>query len=373
MKTSARRKIRYAVVGPGHIAQVAVLPAFAHARTNSELGALISDDPKKLRLLAKKYRVKAVAGYADMESCLQENGIDAVYIALPNHLHREFAVRAASAGIHVLCEKPMALTEEDCIDMIDAAAAANVKLMIAYRLHFQRVHLKAIEIARTKRFGELRTLHGDLTLFVKDRNNIRLNPREIGGGPLYDLGIYCINAARYLFRNEPEEVFAFQARSDPERFAEVEETICGVLRFPKDRLCTFQCSVGAASLSDLRVLGTKGDLYIENAFDYAEGMTQYLTVSEKTKVKKFPKQDQFAPELVYFSDCILKNRQPEPSGLEGLLDVRIIRALHASAESGLALRLTPYQRSQRPTMEQAISRPPVKEPEEIHASSPAGD
>jgi glucose-fructose oxidoreductase len=168
-------------------------------------------------------------------------------------------------------------------------------------------------------------------------------------------------------------VFAFETRPDVERYAKVEETLCGVLRFPGERLATFQCSVGAAPLSDLRIVGTKGDLYLEAAFDYAEGMTRRLRIGEKTAVTRFPKQDQFAPELVYFSDCILKDRVPEPSGIEGLLDVRAIRALHASAESGRAVKLAPFERTRRPTMAQEISKPPVRKPEVIHAEGPHGD
>ena len=235
MAKSGKRRIRYAVAGPGHIAQVAVLPAFAHARSNSELVALISDDPKKSRALARKYpSVEGFAGYDELERCLAEHRIDALYIALPNHLHHEFTIRAATAGVHVLCEKPLAVDEDQCLEMIDAAARAGVKLMTAYRLHFQKAQLGAMELARSKRLGDLRTIHADLTLLVSDPDNIRRNPRELGGGPLYDLGIYCINAARNVFRDEPRSVFAFEARSDMRKFEKVEETICGVLAFPQE-------------------------------------------------------------------------------------------------------------------------------------------
>ena len=267
----------------------------------------------------------------------------------------------------------MAVDEADCLAMIAAAEAARVKLMIAYRLHFQKTHLGAIKIVRSKRLGELRTAHGDLMIRVKDPDNIRLNPRRFGGGPLYDLGIYCINAARYVFRAEPVMVSAFQARTPSPRHPEVEETLCGMLGFEDGGLFTFQCSVGTAPVSDLRIVGTKGNLFIESAFDYAEGMTQHLTIGEKTVKKKFPKQDQFAPELINFSDCILKDREPEPSGLEGLLDVRIINALHASAESGVVVGLQPFDKARRPTIRQEISKPPVQKPEVMHASSPSGD
>jgi predicted dehydrogenase len=372
MAAKQRRKIRYAVAGPGHIAQVAVLPAFAHARSNSELVAVISNDPKKARFLARKYPIEGFAGYDDFEACIRDLEIDAVYVALPNHLHREFTVRAAQAGAHVLCEKPMAVDVADCLAMIDACEAAGVKLMIAYRLHFQAAHLGALEIARTRRLGDLMTGHGNLTICVKDKDNIRLNPRRLGGGPLYDLGIYCINAARCAFESEPVRVFAFESRSGP-LFEQTEETLCGVLEFPRGRLFTFQCSMGAAPTSDLRIVGTKGDLVLESGFDYAEGMKQRLTIGERTTVKRFPKQDQFAPELVYFSDCILRNRLPEPSGLEGLLDVRVINALHESATLGVAVALEPVRRAGGPSLDQKITKPPIRKPETMHATSPSGD
>jgi predicted dehydrogenase len=349
-----------------------VLPAFKHAKANSELVAVISDDPAKARFLKRKYGIEASGNYDEMEAIFAEAGVDALYIALPNHLHREFTVRAARAGVHVLCEKPMAVDEADCAAMIDAVEAAGLKLMIAYRLHFQKAHLGAIQMVRTKKLGELKTAHGDLMIKVRDTDNIRLNARRLGGGPLFDLGIYCINAARYVFRAEPRRVFAFESRPEGPKFEEVEESLCGVLEFPGGRLFTFQCSVGSAPVSDLRIVGTKGDLHLESAFDYAEGMTQRLTIGERTATKRFPKQDQFAPELIYFSDCILKDRTPEPSGLEGLLDVRVINALHASSSSGAAVALEPFQKVRRPTPEQEISRPPVRKPEVMHATSPGG-
>ena len=144
--------IRYAVVGLGHIAQVAVLPAFAHARRNSELAALVSDDKTKLRELSRRYHVDAAHSYDDYERCLEQ--VDAVYIALPNSMHAEYTIRAARAGVHVLCEKPMAVTEDECERMIEACRTHRVKLMVAYRLHFEEINLKAIELVRKGRIGE---------------------------------------------------------------------------------------------------------------------------------------------------------------------------------------------------------------------------
>src|SRR5215204_4484119 len=216
-------KVRYAVVGMGHIAQVAVLPAFRHARRNSVLAALVSDDPTKQRLLSRKYRVPSYS-YEQYEECLEQ--VDAVYISLPNSMHAEYTIRAARAGIHVLCEKPMALNERECGKMIREAARAGIKLMVGYRLHFEKANLEAIRQIQAGVIGQVRVFDSVFVQQVQEPN-IRLDP-ALGGGPLYDMGIYCLNAARYLFRSEPTEVFAFTARGDGPRFAGVDEMLCGL-------------------------------------------------------------------------------------------------------------------------------------------------
>ena len=161
-----RSPIRYGVVGLGHIAQVAVLPAFAHA-AHSELTALISDDNTKLRELSRRYRVPHTYSYEEYDRCLREGHIDAVYLALPNSLHCEYATRAARAGIHVLCEKPMAVTESECRQMIHAARQAKVKLMVAYRLHLERANVKAVDIVRSGKLGKLRMFNSTFTMQVR--------------------------------------------------------------------------------------------------------------------------------------------------------------------------------------------------------------
>jgi len=361
-----RKQIRYAVVGLGHIAQVAVLPAFGNARRNSRLVGLVSGDPVKRAELAKKYGVERTWSYEEYDDCLKSGEIDAVYIALPNTLHHDYALRAARAGIHVLCEKPMAMTEEECVQMAAAASAARVRLMVAYRLHFERANLEAIEVLRSGRLGEPRLFNSTFCTPVEP-GNVRVR-RESGGGVLYDIGIYCINAARSLFRDEPIEVQAATAG----RRGEVEEAVTGWMRFPGDRLATFSCSFGAAKVSEYRVAGTKGDLCVEPAYDYARPLKHRLTLDGDTRERRYAKRDQFAPELLYFSDCILLNRQPEPGAEEGLADVRIIRALYRSAESGRPVELEPFERSERPSLEQEIRRPPIDKPDVIHARPPSG-
>jgi len=363
---SRRRKIRYGVVGLGHIAQVAVLPAFANAMRNSELSALISDDETKLRELAEQHSVPHT--FTDFDACLASGEIDAVYIALPNHLHCEFTVRAAEAGIHVLCEKPMAVTSADCEKMIHAAQASNVQLMIAYRLHFEAANLKAIEIAESGQLGEPRFFSSSFSMQVRE-GNIRVE-EEFGGGTLYDIGIYCINAARYLFRSEPLEAFAFSANSGDPRFAEIDEMTSAVLRFPDERLATFTASFGAADCGHYEVVGTKGRLRVDPSYEYAESLIHHLTLDGKTTKKTFSKRDQFAPELMYFSDRVRREERPEPDGLEGLIDVKIIEALYQSAKNGNPVALDLEAKTERPTPALERKAPAAREPELVHAEQP---
>jgi len=366
---AGKRRIRYGVVGLGHIAQVAVLPAFAHAE-NSELAALVSDDPEKLETLGRRYKVKARFSYDQFDECLRSGILDAVYIALPNHLHREYAERAARAGVHVLCEKPMAVTEEDCLAMIKTAEANGVKLMVAYRLHFEEANLKAIDLVQNGRLGEARLFDSVFTMQVKP-GDIRLNRRDLGGGPLYDIGVYCINAVCNLFGAEPMEVVAFSANNGDPRFQESEETVAAVLRFPgRERVASFTCSFNGADVSTYRVVGTEGELVMDPAYEYAGELKQRVTINGRSRERSFPKRDQFAPELISFSECILTGAAPSPSGWEGLADVRIIRAIYRSADSGQPVTLEPFTRKDRPSLDQEIRRPAVSKPELVNTESP---
>lgn len=368
MPTRRSRAIRYAVVGLGHIAQVAVLPAFAHARRNSVLTALVSDDATKLKTLSRKYNAKAFT-YDGYDACLAE--VDAVYIALPNHMHAEYTIRAAKAGVHVLCEKPMAPTAAECRRMIDACRASRVKLMIAYRLHFEEINLSAVELVRRGRIGEPKFFNSSFAMRVRE-GDIRTKP-EMGGGTLYDIGVYCINAARYLFRAEPTEVLALSVNSGAARTKNIDESTAALLRFEGERLASFITSFNAADVASYRVVGTKGMLHVDPAYEYAEGLAYELTVNGKKTTKRIGKRDQFAPELLHFSDCILKNRQPEPSGEEGLQDVRIVEALYKSARKGKAVALPAFKDRKKPSKRQHISRPGIRKPRLVKVQSASED
>lgn len=365
-KPPGSERVRYAVVGLGWIAQSAYLPAFAGAGRNSQLVALVSDDAEKLKTLGRKYKVEGLYSYEDFDRCL--GGVDAVVIALPNSLHRPYTEAAANAGVHVLCEKPMATTEPECSAMIAACREAGVKLMVGYRLHFEKANLEAVALVRAGKLGEPRMFHGFLTQNV-EAGNVRL--REGEGGPLYDVGIYCVNAARYLFRAEPLEVLGWHARPDDERFRECPEATSALLRFPGERLATFSCSFGAAGTSSYEIVGTKGSLRVDPAFDIAGDLVHRFTRGGRTRTRVFPAREQFGPELVYFSDCILKGREPEPSGEEGLADVRILRAVERSAVEGGPVKLAPFLRERRPIPEQEIRRPLRQKPTLVNVQEPS--
>jgi glucose-fructose oxidoreductase len=364
---SSGSKVRYAVVGLGHIAQVAVLPAFKSAR-NSELVALVSGDPRKRKALGKKYRAAQVFSYDEYDRVLSL--VDAVYLALPNHLHKEYAIRAAEAGVHVLCEKPMAVTEDECEAMISAAERNRIKLMVAYRLHFEKGNLEAIRTVKSGRLGKPRIFSSDFAQQVKAKNVRVTEPVSRGGGPVYDMGVYCINAARYLFGAEPTKVLAVTASNRERRFQKVEEMMSAVLYFPGERLASFTCSFGAADISEYTVVGATGTLTADPAYEYAMDIEQEVVVRGKKSTRKFAKRDQFAAEITYFSDCILKNRTPEPSGFEGLADVRIVRALYESARSGSEVALPPFPRKKEPSIVQEIHRPAHGKPKTVNSQSP---
>jgi predicted dehydrogenase len=361
--------VRYGVVGLGHIAQVAMLPAFAHARRNSRVTALVSDDRVKLKQLASRYGVEQTFSYDDYDACLEQ--VDAVYIALPNSMHAEYTIRAARAGVHVLCEKPMAVTVEECRRMIAACRRHRVRLMIAYRLHFEEINLRVVDLVRRGRIGQPKFFNSSFSMTVR-AGDIRTK-RDMGGGSLYDIGVYCINAARYLFRAEPRQVSAISVNDGGARLAEIDESTGALLRFEGERVAAFVTSFNATDVASYRIVGSKGHVRVEPAYEYAEGLEYELTIDGKTTRKRIGKRDQFAPQLLYFSDCILNNREPEPSGEEGMQDVRIVQALYRSAKTGRAVAIPPFTKAKRPTGRQRISRPGVRKPALVKVQSASED
>jgi len=363
--TSSR--LRIAVIGQGHFAQVAVLPAISQLH-DVELVALVSGSPNKLEELGRRYGVRHRVSYDDLETLLSGNVVDAVYIATPNDLHAQLTVTAARHGVHVLCEKPMAPTEAECMQMIRACEHRNAKLMIAYRLHFEAANLLAIETARSGEIGEPRVFSSVFSMQVRD-GNVRTQPRR-GSGPLYDIGIYCVNAARYLFRAEPLEVTAIRLAGHDARFTSIDEAFAVTMRFPQERVAQFTCSFGAYDRAHYQVIGTEGMLVLENAYEYASDMKLSITGTSGSKTKTFQRRDQIAAELEYFARCIREDRDPEPSGWEGLADVRILQAVLASARFGRAVPITGVLQTTRPDLTQEIRIPAHELPELVDVEQP---
>lgn len=371
-KTGNQQRLRWAVAGQGHFAQTAILPAFEHAADTSELVALFSDDETKRNQLRRQYGASFALPYAELDDFLRSGEVNALYVAVPNHRHREFTIRAAAAGVNVLCEKPMAPTSAECREMIDACARARVKLMIAYRLHLEPANLTAVERIQQGAIGDPRYFISAFS-FPLDPGNVRTKATAEGGGPLYDIGVYCINAARYLLRAEPEEVVAMTGRRpDDPRFNVTQEQVSAIMRFPGDRLATFTCGFAGADVSELTVVGTRGSLRLDPAFSH----TKPLAMEErrqrgKPKRRQFPQTDQVAAELAYFAECVIEDREPEPSGWEGFHDVRIIEAILKAARTGRRVELRLEPRRQRPGLPQARRRPPVRRtPPTVNVDAP---
>jgi glucose-fructose oxidoreductase len=360
--------VRFAVVGLGNFAQTAILPAFAQASDKAQLAALVTGDVEKAAKLNRKYKAPAYS-YDDYEALLHSGQVEAVYIAVPNSEHRTYAEPAARAGVHVLCEKPLAYSVEDARAITNTCQKHKVHLMTAYRLHFEDGNLAAIEAAHSGKIGEARLFTSVHTMQIEP-DNIRVD-LSLGGGPLEDIGIYCLNAARYIFKAEPEEVTAFAIRGKDRRFKEVPEAVSATLRFPKNRLATFLCGFGETKVSEYRVIGTEGVLEMNPAFTRNDDIVQTITHKDKTSTKTFKHRDQIAAELIYFADCIRHNKKPEPSGKEGLLDVRIIDALRRSYLGHRTIKLQPLAKEQRPHRSQSIKRRPAKKPSPVKAPPPS--
>lgn len=355
------------MVGLGHIAQIAVLPAFENAKETCELTAFISDDPEKIEQLSSTYNVANAWSYEDYNKALVSGKFDAVYIALPNDMHKEFTIKAAQAGIHILCEKPMAMNANECESMLQAAEENKVKLMIAYRLHFEKANMTAVTMIKEGKIGDPRVFNTSFTMQVRE-GNIRTQ-EEHGGGPLMDIGIYCINAARYLFQDEPTEVIAISAKSNDPRFEEIEETVSAVLKFPGNRLASFACSFGASDMGRFEVIGSEGSLTLDPAYEYAVELELKLKTGSEVHTSKLGKHDQFAPELLHFADSILTGQEPRPSGYEGLNDLRVIDAIRESIRTGHAVTIKPTRKASKPDKDLIIEKPGVEKPELINVEA----
>ncbi|MDB4991658.1 MAG: oxidoreductase domain protein [Myxococcaceae bacterium] len=349
------KRIGFALVGLGKLTLEELLPAFAHTKL-ARIAALVSGDRAKAEKTARQYGVEAahLYDYQTFDRLRDDASVDVVYVVLPNSMHAEYTIRAAQAGKHVLCEKPMAVTVDECSAMIAACDKAQRWLMIAYRLQYEPHHREAIRIVRgldpSLQLGRLKNIVTSNGQMQKDPSAWRMKRALAGGGPLPDVGIYCLNAARYLTGEEPVELTAmkYSPLGDP-RFAEVEEQLDFAVRFPSGTMAACASSYNTYDSKQYRLLCERGWLAMDPAYPYRGLQLRVAEGGEedpkKERIRELAIQDenQFALELDHMARCVLEKRKPHTAGEEGRQDVRLIRALYEAAETGKTVKLAPSQ------------------------------
>lgn len=369
----AGKKVRYAVVGVGWISQAAMLPGVEHTG-NSEVVALVTSHEQKAEKVGEKYGITKVVSYEEYGDLLRSGEIDAAYLATPNFDHVGLAVQTLEAGIHLLLEKPMAVSVAECEQMIAAGERSGAKLMVAYRLHFEPGTLKAIERIREGEIGTVRFFNSSFSQQVSGQNHRAKH--GFWAGPVADMGPYPLNMVRNVFGAEPVEVAALGVNTDPERFADESgkpfaDTVAVTLKFPDERVASFSLSYSGGDVDEYRVVGSKGDLYSKPAYQVGTSIEHELTVEKKKSTESFKTTDHFGGEMKYFSECILENNQPEPDGEEGMLDVRVLEAVEKALGTGQVQQLPLYKRKRRPDPKQVQKLSKVKEPELVGAHKPS--
>lgn len=327
------KKLRYGIVGLGRISLQHFMPACKMSQF-AQVTALVSGHRDKAEKYAAEYGVatKNIYDYKNFDEIAKNPEVDAVYIALPNSMHAEYTIRAAKAGKHVLCEKPMATSVEESEKMIRACKAANRKLMIAYRCQYEPTNLRAIQMIRDGKLGTIQAIES-ANGFNEKMGEWRLDRKLAGGGPLMDVGIYSLNACRYLTGEEPEKLDGYSSVIDKDgRFDTVEENLTWTMRFPSGIVATVSTTYGARMPGFFRVYGSKGTLHVEPAFSY-QGLHLKAEVNgeppvDEPNTEKDPAQ--FVREADHFARCVFDNKEPKSNGEEGLRDMRLMAQIYHS-------------------------------------------
>ncbi len=364
------KKVRYAIVGAGDIAQEDMMPGVDHTG-NSVITAIVTSDPQKAQELGKMYKVEATYAYEEFAQALKSDTFDAIYLATPNWRHAEFAIPALRAGIHVLCEKPLEVSVAKCQEILDVAKAASAKLMVAYRLHFEPGTLSTIDVVRSGQLGEVHTFASTFAQPL-DPSNHRAHSGD-SAGPVLDMGPYPVNAARYIFGDEPSEVVSAVGTRHPDTGfkQDFDDTVAVTLRFPGNRLAQFNLSYHGGPVNTFVAVGPKGSVMLDPAYMFGEPMEQTLAIGQDKKNKSFKNTDHFGGELKYFSDCILNDADPEPDGEEGFADVRVLEGVLEALKSGGSVKLPPFTRTKRiDTKAQKMELGAVSTPELVNTSNP---
>jgi predicted dehydrogenase len=327
------RQIGYCIVGLGRISMQHFMPAVKMS-SKSKVTALVSGHRDKAERMAAEYGVptRSIYSYESYDEISKNPDIDAVYIALPNSMHAEYTIRAAKAGKHVLCEKPMATSVEDSRAMIQACQSAGKKLMIAYRCQYEPTHLRAVQLIREGKLGSLQSIESAFGFPIAP-HEWRLDKTLAGGGPLMDVGIYCLNAGRYLTAAEPSELSGFSSVVDQDgRFSQVEETLSWTMKFPNGALASCTCTYGSQMRGYFRVRGSRGTLTIDPAFNYDKPhlVAQFDTEDPLDVTSDELDPMQFLREADHLADCISQNKEPKTSGQEGLRDMELMAQIYRS-------------------------------------------
>jgi len=295
----------------------------------------VSHDHKRTKQLGAKFgvSVKDCYAYENYDQCLNHPGVDAVFIASINGAHAEQTIHAAVAGKHVLCEKPLGNTVEECRRMVEACKKNRVYLMTAYRKYFEPGSVALKKLITGGKLGPLRHMFSAYTEFV-DPAKARawqLNPQLAGGGSLMDIGIYCVNTMRWLAGTTPIEATAHAWTDDPKRFSEVEDSIAFRLTHPEGLVCQGTSSYSTKAASFVQVHGEKGWAALNPAFAFEEERRLFGKILGRWFEQKFKVMDEFVLEIDHFADCIRRRHDPKSDGMEGLRDLATIQAIYQSA------------------------------------------
>ena len=326
-------KVGYAVVGLGTISRTAILPAFGNSK-HSRLVAVVSRDAGKAARFAQQFGADSSYGNDEYAACLANPAVNAVYIATPPGEHLAFTVQAAQAGKHVICEKPLAATAAQSAQMVKACRSSGVLLMTAYRKYFEPSILYLKELIREGALGRLDMIHTSFSEnYVPGTSPAwMIDAKLAGGGPLMDLGVYCVNTSRWIAGEDPVEAMA-SAWSTKEIFREVEEGITFRLRFPSGLLVQGSSTYRAALSSFLYIQGSKGWLSLTPAFPFEEERRRTGKIDGQWIEKTFAPLDEFSPELDAFASAIHTGQAPEPDGVQGHRDMMIFGAIYEAAKT----------------------------------------
>lgn len=334
-----QQKVGYAIVGLGHLSLEELLPALSGCEYSRAV-ALVSGSPEKMARVAQQYGIdpKSCYSYERFDEIKNNKEVDVIYIVLPNGLHKEFVIRGAGAGKHILCEKPMANSSAECREMIAACRAAKVKLMVAYRIHYQPHNRKLREMLKKKEHGAARFIDAYNCQSSANPDHWRHKKALAGGGALPDIGIYCLNTTRFITGMEPTEVFAYQY-SEPGNplFREVEEMVSWQMRFPDGLYASCTTHYNVHDSRRYRVMCERGWMEIDKAYAYTGQQLKTSRADGKiTRIEELniPSNNQFAAEMDHFSRCILDNKEPFSTGENGLQDHIIMEAIYQSAREG---------------------------------------